>query len=460
MAKNSPRAGRSRTALISVLVVLAAIALIAWAAWPQPLVVDVARASRGDLSAWIEDQAMTRVPHVHRITMPIDGRIEPITLVEGDAVRRGQVIAMLETDEIDSAIAAAQARIARIDARRAETDDTRLELTALEQVSEFLVSLDRTVEAAEERTLAGAARRDFTSDVRQRAEAAYEAGAMTPTEVERARVEAVEAEVAYRTDILTFRAAIATRAAARILPRFIREYIDLRMHPRSVLEQDRREAEEELSRLQRDRQRAVITSPADGVVFSRVVADRTALAAGELLLLIGNLEDLEVEAEILSEEAVRITAGARAEIFGGAVGARPIPARVQQVYPQGFRRISALGIEEQRVLIILTFEPGELAVLAEQGRHLGADFRVRVRMLADARTDVLRAPRTAIFRGADGQWSAFVVRGGRAERTALDVGLITPSNVEIRSGIADGEQVILSPPGTLQHGARIRPVER
>jgi HlyD family secretion protein len=450
---------RSRRLLLALAAVLVVVALAAWALWPRPLEVQIATVMRGPLRAWVEEQAITRVPQVYQITMPIEGRVLPIELVEGQRVQRGQVVAMLELDDLQSEFAAAEARLAQVEAQLAQATDARLELTALEQVNEFLVSLDRTVDAAEERTRAGRARRDFAADQRRRAEQAHAAGAMTQTELERIQLEAVQAEVEHQADVLTLRATIATRAAARIAPRFINEYIELRSYRQRMLEADLRQAREELERRRRDLERARITSPADGVVFARRVWDLATLPAGAPLMEIGRLEDLEIEVELLSEEAVRIAPGAPAEVYGGAAGDNVLHAQVARIHPQAFTKISALGIEQQRVLVILRFEAGELARLGEQAR-LGADFRIRVRILVDERPDTLRLPRTAIFRGPHGTWQTFAVRAGRAELADLTVGLITPQHVEVLAGVRESEPVILSPPTGVEAGRRVRAAGR
>ena len=173
---------------------------------------------------------------------------------------------------------------------------------------------------------------------------------------------------------------------------------------------------------------------------------------------LGRLEELEVEAEILSQDVVRIEVGDPVEIYGPAIGEElgaGVPGVVQRIYPGGFTKVSSLGVEQQRVKVVIHFEAGVLPSLLE--RDLGVEFRVRTRVFTEGRQDTLVLPRTAIFRGADGGWRVFAIRQGRVRLEPVDVGLMNDSRIEIVAGLRQGDTVILAPESTLQDGTRVRP---
>ena len=210
-----------------------------------------------------------------------------------------------------------------------------------------------------------------------------------------------------------------------------------------------------LAQAERDRERGVICAPVAGVVLHRAVSNWRMLPAGELLLEIGRLEDLEVEAEILSQEAVEIAVGDRVAIHGAALGETPVAGVVETIEPQGFTKISSLGVEQQRVRVIVGFAEGVLAELAGQGRGLGVGYRVRVRIYTDSRDEAVVMARSALFRSAADRWQAFVIRDGRARLAELVVGLMNEEEVEVISGIEAGEVVVLAPESDLEDRARV-----
>ena len=205
-----------------------------------------------------------------------------------------------------------------------------------------------------------------------------------------------------------------------------------------------------------------MTSPVDGIVLERAVTVEQFISAGTLLLKIGRLADLEIETDILSQDVVHVRPGDRVEIYGPAVGravGHGVRGTVARVFPAGFTKVSSLGVEQQRVKVIVTFEPDELEKLLAD-RHLGVDYRVRTRIFAAHQSDALIVPRSALFRGPDNGWQVFVVRNGRAILQTIEVGLNNDEAAAITSGLSDGEPVILAPEHSLISGTRVQPIAR
>ena len=169
------------------------------------------------------------------------------------------------------------------------------------------------------------------------------------------------------------------------------------------------------------------------------------------------MEDLEVEADLLSQEVVRVKPGNEVEVSGPAVGASPARATVHRIYPAGFTKISSLGVEQQRVRVIMKFPPDDLRRLRKE-RDLGVDYRVRVRVFTAERSGAAVVPRSALFRGPDGKWRAFVVRSGKAALQIVEIGLSNDEQAEITRGLAEKDMVVLAPETSLQDGQQVEVV--
>ncbi|MEX0794653.1 MAG: hypothetical protein WD045_16065, partial [Pirellulaceae bacterium] len=173
---------------------------------------------------------------------------------------------------------------------------------------------------------------------------------------------------------------------------------------------------------------------------------------------IGDLNQLQVEAEILSQEVVDIRPGQLAQVYGPAVGREAgegIEAIVGTIYPTGFTKVSSLGVEQQRVMVILHFHASDLTPLLAS-RSLGTEFRVQVRIFTAESQETVVVPRSTIFRDHRGDWRLFAVREGVAHSQAVEVGLMNQQQAEIVSGIEAGTAIILSPEGSLREGQRVR----
>ena len=192
-----------------------------------------------------------------------------------------------------------------------------------------------------------------------------------------------------------------------------------------------------------------VNSPADGVVLKRIRESESMVPAGEPLLEIGDPMQLEIVSDLLSTDAVRVKPAARAiiEQWGGD---DTLHATVRRIEPAGFTKISALGVEEQRVNVILDLENPSAACAA-----LGDAYRVEVRIVVWEGQDIVKVPTSALFRHAQ-QWAVYRVVGGRALRTRVEVGHQTGQEAEIVTGVSVGDQIIVHPGDTLKHGARVR----
>jgi HlyD family secretion protein len=387
---------RAHIRLVLALLVVAAIVLAA--VWPESVVVSVARAERGSLLVSLTEEGETRVRERFVVSAPVAGRLQRIELEPGEAVVAGEtVVARLEPAasplldprtrrELSVATAAARAAVGQARAER-EQQATRVERAR--------VTLERDRELAR-------------------------AGAIT-----RDQIEASEAALATAREAL--------RAAEFTVQRAQSE-LDL--------------AEARLGTPGGSGRLLSVLAPTSGVVLRRLHESEALVPAGEPLLELGDPARTEIVADLLSSDAVRVAAGAPVVIerWGGD---RPLEGRVRRVEPSGFTKVSALGVEEQRVNVIIDWSSA-----AAPPPALGDGYRVDVAIELWRGDDVLSLPAGALFRRGD-DWAAFRVDGDRARLTPVAVGHRTAKQVEVESGLSAGDRVILYPPDTLSDGSRV-----
>jgi HlyD family secretion protein len=188
--------------------------------------------------------------------------------------------------------------------------------------------------------------------------------------------------------------------------------------------------------------------PVDGVVLDVMEENARAVTPSTPIMEVGDPRDLEIEIELLSADAVAVASGAEASIehWGGT----PLRARVTVVEPGGFTKVSAIGVEEQRVTV-----RAELADEVPEGMFLGDRYGVQARIVTWQGENVVQVPTGALFRRG-GEWMAFVLENGRAAQRTIQIGHENGLVAEVRAGLALGETVILHPPATLEDGTRVR----
>ncbi|MCR9266536.1 MAG: HlyD family efflux transporter periplasmic adaptor subunit [Alphaproteobacteria bacterium] len=378
------------------------IALIGWSFWPRPVLVDTARIERGALSVAIRDEGRTRIRDVYAIASPVSGRLLRIDWEPGDRIATGDVLARILPAEPSI-----------LDAR------SQGEAEAAIALAEAARSAARA-EAGTARSALDLAREDHARIARL-----HETGIASQAQIDRAAAELRAAEAA------------AGRAQAAI-----------RM----------REAEIEAARIHLhgsgagDRDSAIfdIRSPIDGVVLQTVRESEGPVAAGAPLLEIGDPSGLEIVAEFLSADAVQTTPGDPAQITGWRRDAPPLPARVRRVEPYGFEQVSALGVEEQRVNVVLDFtgEPGDWSAL-------GHGYRVETAITVWHSEDALRVPVAALFR-QDGSWAVYRVDNNRAALTPVRIGQDNGVDAEVLDGLTAGDVVVLYPGEGVVDGAGVK----
>ncbi len=386
------------------LILLAALlaAAIAYGFWPQPVAVDVIAVTRAPLQVTVEEEGKTRVVDRFVISAPVPGYVRRIDLKVGDAVSRGQVL--VELEPLRSTIldprsrAEAQARVAAAEA---------------------------ALRAAEEDAQAALAEADYAAAQLERLRALFPKGYISVEALQQA--EAAARRTAARRTSAQFAVQVAKfeLEAARTALRY------------SVAQKERKIVEE-----------APVRAPVEGRVLKINHESEGVVQAGEALLEIGDPNSLEIEVDVLSADAVRISPGTRV-LFERWGGEGALEGRVRRVEPVGFTKVSALGVEEQRVLAIADFTSPR-----EKWQRLGHGYRVEASFILWEGQSVLQVPASALFRHRE-QWAVFVAANGRARLRTVQVGHRSGLAAEILAPLKEGDRVVLHPDDSLADGARI-----
>jgi len=366
---------------------------------PQPVGVDIAQVDRGEIRVTVEEDGRTRFRDRYLLAAPVAGELARLSLRAGDPVEAGAILARI--GEPASQI---------LDARTREQIGLR--------IASAEIGVERAASLAE---MARAALLDARENHR-RQQILLETGGGSASALERteALVRAREAEA---------NAAELGIQAARA------EVEDLRL----TLSRPAGGAGEGVA----------LRAPVSGVILNVLRESAGVVAPGEPILEIGDPAVVEIVVDLLSADAARVSEGAEGWIRGWG-GDDPLPVRVRRVEPAGFTRISALGIEEQRVNVFLT-----LGTEVGEAIPLGDGYRVEVQILLSRVENALRVPTNALFRRGD-TWAVFRVDGEIVRETPIEVGARSQTLAEIRTGLSEGDRVIIYPSDRVADGVRVR----
>ena len=398
MVMNKQKRKWMKPAIIVAVIVLILGGLAAGMSKSTP--VHTARLSQGVIHRYVEERARTTLPHVYHLTMPEAGRVRPITLAEGTPVTNGQIVVTLEKSDLQD---------------------------ALFESHSIVTAMVNAVQASQAQIEAGLARKNYAEWLRDAQSNLFAKAQTSELESKKAERDFLEADVDVQESTSHAYAMQALLAVCRIMPIYVNRQL----------------------------KRTELASPVDGIVLKRYLWNEQVMQPGDLLMDIGNLDDLQITADVLTEEAVTIHPGDAVEIYGEAIGDTPIQGKVLRVKPQAFTKLSSLGVEQQRVAVEIAFDPEALQHLADAKQKLGLEYRVQVRIYTETQQDALIIPRTALFRSDDGQWQVFRILGGHAKTVTLKLGIVNDAQAQVLEGLQSDDTVIIAPDATLKDGMRV-----
>ena len=377
------------------------VALIAVSARPKPLEVVTTTVTRGPLRLEVEDDGKTRVRERYTVPAPVAGTLSRVELRAGDPVEPDTVVARLMPlpspllDPRAREVAVQQVASTRSAELEAQSAVTRAESAA--KLAESNLARDRKL--VQTGSLGAAELEQAEADAR-----------MKQSELDSLR---------FAQQVAAHNVTQAQAALSRFDPKLgAADHID-------------------------------ITSPVHGRVLHVLHEDAGPVAAGTAIVEVGDLASIEIVVELLSQDAVAVKPGMPATLTHW--GGDPIAARVRRVEPAGFTKLSALGVEEQRVNVLLDVDDPATAA------SLGDGFAAQVSILTWSSSDALRVPTSALFRQGEA-WAVFVVEGGRVRTRVVQVGHRGPLLAEVKGGLAEGDVVVAHPPTSLKDGTKVRGV--
>ena len=391
---------KRRTMIVTALAGAALLALLAWAFAPSPVAVELAAVSLGRFEQAIVEDGRTRLRERYSVNAPLAGRLARITLREGDAVAEGAALALITP--VLAPLLDERSRAELVGRRDAAQAGVQRAAVLIEQ----------------QRTLLAQARNEL-----QRSEQLAGQGFVAPTKLDADR--------------------LALQAAQQAL---------------EAAQQTRHVAEHELevarAALQAQQSGAsagfLLRSPVAGRVLKVAQASETTVALGTALLEIGDTAQLEIVAELLTTDAMQAKPGA-AVLIDRWGGTGLLQGRLRSVEPAAFTKVSALGVEEQRVKVLIDLS-------SPVPPALGDGFRVGVRILSLVQDGAMMVPVSAVFPqpGQPGAMAVFVAESGRARLRAVTLGGRNNSQAWVRSGLSAGQAVIEYPPAAVAEGVRIK----
>ena len=392
---------RGRAAYL--LLALAVAAAIGYGFMPRPVAVELAQVRKGDLAVTVDEEGRTRVRERYVIAAPVAGHARRIGLKVGAAVAAGQVVASIEP-----------ARAASLDPRSRAQASARVEVARA------------ALQVAGENARSAAAEARLAELELARAESLGQAKFLSQAALDQARIR--------------LQANRATRQAAEYAVQVARHEVEA---ARAALIQTSTLAAGGPAETVR------VTAPVAGHVLAVLHESEGAVQAGQPLLEVGNPQSLEVMVEVLSTAAVKIGVGARV-LLDRWGGEQVLEGRVRVVEPAGFTKVSALGVEEQRVRIIV-----DIASPPEQWRSLGDGYRVEASFVLWQGSDLLLIPTSALFRHGDG-WAVFVAEAGRARLRPVRIGQRNGLTAQVIGGLEMGVKVVAHPDDKIADAVRVK----
>lgn len=398
--------------IISGAVLAAMAGGLAWFAWPRPVLVDLATVAQGPIEVTADDDGKTHVRHVYTVSAPIAGKVLRISHPLGE---QGPSL------HVGDEVVANQTVIALMQPTLPGFIDVR----SRDQLQAEVLAADAAIQQQEAEMKRIEAALEFSRTEFQRAQTLLRTQSTSAQAFDKARFEVATQEAALTSAKaqVDMRRAVRTSLAARLTD------------PANVA------SPAEATCCVR------VLAPASGRVLKIVQDSEATVLPGTPLVDVGNPLDLEIVADLLSTDAVQIKVGASVRIDGW--GGQPIKGKVVRVDPAGFLKVSALGIEEQRVRVTIDFvDPPEV------WSQLGHDYRVVVHVTTWSAADALTVPISALFRKGD-HWAVFAEQAGHTKTVPVTIGHRNSRTAEVLSGLTVGDRIVVHPSDRIEDGSRV-----
>jgi len=376
----------------------------------------------------------------------VDGRIMRIALEPKDKVEQGQVLVQYDLAPFEEAVKEARARVSELRANLVVHDDNRLENTALVEAKSAIHAAEEALKASQEQVAAERARWQRADKELKRMTQLLAQQAIPQSKMDDVTLQAETALIELKQQEFYLAAMKAIVFAVNLGPLYVTRYLDRKTLERSVIEHQLAQADARLAMALHNLELTDVRSPITGLVLEKFEEGDSTLAAGKPLLLLGDLKDLEVVADVLTQDALRLSTGTPVTLQP-AIAMASIPGTVKRIDPAGFTKLSSLGVEQQRVNVIVSFG----------GKHdnLGVGFRVQARFITGSKPNALIVSRFSVLQSPDGTYYVFKVEGDRLKQQKVELGLRNDLELEIVSGLTEKDLIVARPDTTMEAGAKV-----
>ncbi len=424
------------------------VGLIAASLRPSPLLVEVAYVEQGSLQITIDEEGRTRVKERFVISAPVTGRLQRIEFEPGDPVTAGERLAQIDPLPFEASIQTLLAQVQEWQAQQQGVETLRPKTEAIAQARSQIALTQALVQARKAEVDQAAAALEQAQRERQRAQDLEGAGVLAREERELAELEESLRLKEWETAQQQMQAAQAQVAMAEADLTLLQSEQEDPDYLLEVYGSRIAALEAELTRLQDDAARTEIRAPVGGQILRVWQESTQVVTAGTPLLEIGDPQDLELVVDVLSQDALQIQPGDPVWIDLGAEQT-VLAAEVIRIEPAAFTKISALGVEEQRVNVIADLVDPESLPLS-----WGDGYRLDLQIGIWEASDVLKVPTSALFR-CDGIWCVFTVVDERAQPQPVEIGPRNDQEAVVVQGLSVGDPVILYPSEQVEAGIRV-----
>ena len=428
------------------IVVIAIAGVIGTAMVGQSLVVEMSEVTRETVYEYIVEDAKTRLDDEYVIDMPIMGTVQRLELEIGDVVTKGEVIGHIDPYSLEQEILEVKALIRQSAAFETGVDIAKPKEEDIASAQLRVKEMTDAVKIAIKSQDVLKINRDEAKKAFERATGLLAAGATSESLYDEAELRYMGLKEDLARAVLQEGAAEKALEQAGIALKRLTGSIDDNEYMRTSYQAESEGLKARLASLQDDMKKTKIVAPVSGPVLEMFIEDRRVLLAGEPLLKIGNMDSIEIESDVLSEEIAPMREGNSVEITGKALQGKVAYGKVKRIYPAGFMKISSLGVEQQRVRTIIEFDNSELG--------LRPGTSVDVRIITAESENALAIPDRALFRHQE-EWAIFVVNGNTAELKSVEVGLRNDDWAEIKSGVDEGTLIVSELKNALLDGTKV-----
>ena len=393
------------------------------------------------------EPAKTRLAKTWRITMPVAGRIARIGLEPGDPVAKDKELVAFDTLPLEKNVEEAEAFVKELEAELKVKDNNQLEMLAKKEAQATVRASDEALKASDAEVKAEKARSDRAAIELARKHKLHKSGTLSDSALDDAELAAETALIELRKQEFYLAALRAIMIAVNLGPRAVEEYLGRKGQERGAIVQKLIQAKARLARARHDLKLASVRSPIDGVVLQRHEQGDGALPEGTDLLLLGNLDELEVEADVLTQDALRLAE--RSVVWlQPAAGHQEIGGKVKRIEPAGFTKLSSLGVEQQRVKVIVSLD--------ERPKGLKVGYRLQARFITGTKDDALIVPRFSVLQAPDRSFYVYKVAEGRLAKQAVSIGLRSDLELEVVEGLTKDDAIVARPDTTLKDGQKVK----